>query len=130
MTMNSMKKINSKTTKPDYILTILVIVLSIGSIVKLKATKQSEKKQAIIFINNKKMKEIDLAKNAVIKMKHSTFEIKNHTIRIVKTDCPKKICMHTGWISRAHESIVCIPNKIYIEIKERFPKKDYHVVSY
>jgi len=30
--------------------------------------------------------------------------------------CPREICSHTGWIRRQGESIVCVPNRLLVQI--------------
>lgn len=30
--------------------------------------------------------------------------------------CPKGICSHTGWIQRAGEAIICLPNQLVISL--------------
>jgi len=36
---------------------------------------------------------------------------------MVDSACPDKLCVRSGWISRPKESIVCLPNRVVIEIK-------------
>ena len=43
-------------------------------------------------------------------------EIKDASVRILKSDCPGEDCVHTGWISSAGRSIVCLPNRAEIRI--------------
>ncbi len=43
-------------------------------------------------------------------------EIKDASVRILKSDCPGQDCVHTGWISSAGRSIVCLPNCAEIRI--------------
>lgn len=43
-------------------------------------------------------------------------EIKGRRARVLSSDCPKKICEHSGWISRAGESLVCAPKKTAVSI--------------
>lgn len=45
------------------------------------------------------------------------FQIKNGKIRIKQNDCPKKICVHMGWIDKPYESIICVPKKIVVRIR-------------
>jgi hypothetical protein len=45
------------------------------------------------------------------------FEIKNHEIRIVQSPCHDKICVHTGFIGRPGQAIVCLPNKLVVKIE-------------
>ncbi len=44
-------------------------------------------------------------------------EIRPGKIRILQNDCPKQICVHTGFIDKPYQTIVCVPKKIVIYIK-------------
>ena len=47
----------------------------------------------------------------------SYLEISGGMVRMIDSACPDKLCVKTGWISRPGESIVCLPNRVVIEIK-------------
>jgi hypothetical protein len=49
----------------------------------------------------------------------STFEISGGRVRMVSSDCPDKVCVRTGWVSRAGQVIVCIPNRIILRVEPR-----------
>lgn len=53
--------------------------------------------------------EPESAKGAVI-------ELNSGRIRVKSSDCPDKICVNTGYISKEGEKIVCLPKKLIIEI--------------
>ena len=38
-------------------------------------------------------------------------------IRVSEAGCPDQVCVHQGWISDGTVPIVCLPNKLIIEIK-------------
>lgn len=38
-------------------------------------------------------------------------------IRVAESDCPTQDCVHTGEISRAGQSIVCLPARIIIQLE-------------
>ena len=42
--------------------------------------------------------------------------IDNGRVRFSSAPCPKKYCIHQGWINKANQIIICIPNKISISI--------------
>lgn len=44
------------------------------------------------------------------------FEIKDHQIRFVNTDCPDKLCENVGFISHQNEVAICMPNKTALKI--------------
>ncbi len=46
----------------------------------------------------------------------SHLEIRGGRARMVDSACPDKLCVRTGWISSPGESIVCLPNRVVIEI--------------
>ena len=37
-------------------------------------------------------------------------------VRVSKSPCTKKYCIHQGWINQLHQTIVCVPNKMSISI--------------
>lgn len=40
--------------------------------------------------------------------------VKDGTARVTKADCPDQLCVRMGTISRAGESIVCLPNQVSV----------------
>ncbi len=40
--------------------------------------------------------------------------------------CPRGICSEKGWISRGHQSIVCLPNKIVITMRTSTAEKEHY----
>ena len=47
-------------------------------------------------------------------------------VRISQSNCPAKVCVHTGWIKKPGETIACLPNKLLVEIKGE--KQEYDAV--
>ena len=43
-------------------------------------------------------------------------EVSHGQIRMSQASCPDQICIHTGWIETDALPIVCLPNRIVIEI--------------
>lgn len=46
-------------------------------------------------------------------------EIKDGAVHMLYADCPDHICVHTGWIDQEHDMIVCMPNKVVVQIVEQ-----------
>jgi len=55
-------------------------------------------------------------------------EIKDGRIRVAESDCPKGVCKHVGWVRTPGRSIVCVPNKVLIEL--RGERRGYDAESY
>ena len=44
-------------------------------------------------------------------------EVKNGRAGIIESSCKNQICRHAGWIKNAGEAVICVPNKLVLEIK-------------
>lgn len=47
----------------------------------------------------------------------NTVKIDSNSVRVVEADCPDKLDVKAGKISKTNQMIVCLPNRIMIEIK-------------
>ena len=54
--------------------------------------------------------------------------INNGKVRFSSAPCAKKYCIHQGWINKANQIIICIPNKISISILGG--NKNYDSINY
>lgn len=48
--------------------------------------------------------------------KQLVLELKNNQIGVLTTDCPDKTCQRSGYIGRPGQSIVCLPNRVSVQI--------------
>ena len=48
---------------------------------------------------------------------HVNIEAKHNAIRVKESTCPHQYCVHTGWISDAGRSIICVPYELVITIE-------------
>jgi len=55
-------------------------------------------------------------------------EIRNGAIRVVESNCPKGVCKHTGWIRTPGRSIICVPNRVLIQLQGE--SSEYDAESY
>ena len=46
-------------------------------------------------------------------------EIKDGAVHMLYANCPDQICVNTGWIDQEHDMIVCMPNKVIVQIVEK-----------
>lgn len=47
---------------------------------------------------------------------YNQIEVSSGRIRMSQASCPDQICIHTGWIETDALPIVCLPNRVVIEI--------------
>ena len=45
-------------------------------------------------------------------------EVKNHRIAFISSDCPDKVCIHNGWLSREGEQAICLPNRVSVTLTD------------
>lgn len=50
--------------------------------------------------------------------KEVQLEVKNHRIAFISSDCPDKVCIHNGWLSREGEQAVCLPNRVSVTLTD------------
>ena len=60
-----------------------------------------------------------LTEDRRIEINHGTniLEIKDGEDSMIEADCPDQICVHEKAISADGESIICLPNKIVVEVE-------------
>ncbi|MGA2091283.1 MAG: NusG domain II-containing protein [Endomicrobiales bacterium] len=88
---------------------------------------------AQVFEQGTLIKVIDLSKDSesTLKLHHGfiVVQVKQGKIRARKCSCPEKVCIGMGWISKSGQSIVCVPNKLLIEVRGS-ENADYDAVTY
>jgi len=78
-------------------------------------------KIAIIKYNGKVVKILPLSKNGIYKVRgfisEMLLKVSNGTIQVVKSGCPRKVCMKKGKLYICGDTIVCVPNKVVISVQ-------------
>ena len=111
-----------RVTTSDAVLIVLILLISTGVILftrfglKWQASKISE---ALVYHEGKLLQHPRLDKDQEIVLLKGKMiaEIKEGRIRVRESDCPRRICVNRGWIKAPGQIIVCVPNKVLIEIK-------------
>lgn len=112
-------------TKGDKLLIIFVIIITLASFGYIKRQALSSDDRYIsVQVNGKEIKKIIFDKKIVgttipIETKYgfNLIEIGDEKVRVIEASCPDKIDVKQGYISKIGETIVCLPNKLVIEIK-------------
>ena len=102
--------------KGDYVVIALVAVaFLLSTALLLSFSKQGNRvviKQDNQIIYDQSIdidKKIDIGTNEII--------VINGIVYMEKASCKNQVCVKTGEISKKGESIICLPNKVIIEIK-------------
>ncbi|MCQ2454592.1 MAG: NusG domain II-containing protein [Clostridia bacterium] len=105
-----------KLKKGDIIVIIVAVCLFVFSVSLCFLLKKSGK-QVRVYENNKLIFEGSLFSDTEIKLSHNLVAIKNGKVYMKKSDCKNQICVKTGMIENSRECIVCLPNKVIIEVE-------------
>ena len=106
----------SFAVKSDLII-ILVIGLAAFAVFMLLG-RGKETGYAEIVYNNEVIGRLDLTEDGIYSPEgfDVTFEVRDGAAAFVSSDCPDKICVNTGFISRQGQSAVCLPNRLTLRI--------------
>lgn len=114
--------------KNDIILILSILFISVLVMFAIKMiNKDYDNKTAVIYINKQKAYEFPITDTATEKRVSFKFgenvgylDIKDGAVKLEEMDikvCPEKICSDTGWISESYQTIVCLPNRIAVNIE-------------
>lgn len=125
-------------TKGDKILIGVVVILTLLSIGFIKKQAfSSENKFISIQIDGIEVKRIIYDKKIIGKTipieseyGFNLIEIGDERVRVIEADCPDKIDIKQGYISRIGETIICLPNRMIIEIKGTEKGENIDIMNY
>lgn len=112
-------------TKGDKILIVSIVILSILSLIYIKNFAFTNEENYIsIQVDGEEIKKVIFDKKLIGKTMpietefgYNLIEIGDQKVRVIDADCPDKLDVKQGYISKSGEVIVCLPNKLVIEIK-------------
>jgi hypothetical protein len=119
-----------KVTKSEILLITLIVLFSIAAILwNWSGDSKSSKEAGMVAVHQggKVLQKVRLKEDKIIVLPNGEMkiEVKESKVRVAWSDCPRQLCLNTGWIKTAGEVIVCVPNKVLIEIEATgFPALD------
>lgn len=101
---------------------VLILILSLITVLSFYLVKTifPAGVEASIKVEERSLGPYPLTEDRILEIKgplgHTEIEIKNGKIRIKKAPCRDKICIKQGWISSSGESLICLPNRVMVNI--------------
>ncbi|MGM0395490.1 MAG: NusG domain II-containing protein [Bacillota bacterium] len=125
-------------TKGDRILILFIILLSFVSFAYINRHAFSQQEKYIsVQVNGEEIKKILYDEQLIghtipveTEYGYSLIEIGDRRVRLIEADCPDQICVNQGYISRIGETVVCLPNKLVIEVKGEPREDDIDIMNY
>ena len=105
-----------KKTDIILIVTILVIAFSLLGIVSF--ANKEDAYRVVVTVDGELYNEFSLGEEKSIYINETNLlVIDNYTATVKWADCPNQICVNHKDINQVGESIICLPNRVIINIK-------------
>lgn len=102
--------------KDLFIIIVIIVIICLGLLFNHFYFNQAPA-LVKISINNQEYQRVSLNKNQTININNcNTVVIKDGFVFMSKANCPDKLCIDQGKISKNGEQIICLPNQIVIAI--------------
>lgn len=103
--------------KRDIILIASILIVAIAFFLIVELTKE-EGAGVTVKVDGVKVAEYSLSKNGTYPLNGGTniLVIENGKAYLTDANCPDKLCVHQGKISRTGETITCLPNKLTVAV--------------
>lgn len=105
----------------DKILIVVLLVIALSFSFLYQYFVKEEGSRAVITVDGKEYMTLSLQENTEIMIEGTNggtnhLLVKNGTVEMVEATCPDLVCVHQRAICYNGESIICLPNKVIIEI--------------
>ncbi len=111
---NSMKK-------KDWILIIVVLCVAGCAYLSHQLLRNTGAGEVIVKVNGELTGTYSLNEDQEVEINQGSniLEIKNGRADMLEADCPDQLCVHQKAVSASNENIICLPNKVIVEIRFR-----------
>lgn len=123
------KKLRLSFQKGDIFAVLIVVCLIVLSGVLFLPRGETENGNVEIYKAGERIYVFPLTEDRTFSVDgeyRNVISVKDGRVAIVESNCPGTDCVHTGWISAARRSIVCLPNRVEVRITS-FDEVDFVV---
>ena len=112
------KKKERSLTKNDKKLLALVTVIILGICVMRYVVGDKHAGYVTVRIGGEISETYDLSEDRIVELNGgtNTMKIERGKVDMTEAECPDKLCVHQKPISMNNESIICLPNKIVVQV--------------
>ena len=103
--------------KNDWLLAAGITGLALMILAFQILTGKTDHAQVVVSIDGNPYGTYDLNTDQTVNINESNqIRIQDRTVRMIEADCPDQICVRSGEISAAGQSVVCLPNRVVVKI--------------
>ena len=110
-----------KKRKADFILISVFLLAGLFLLVFLKE-REIDTQQVVVKVDGEILETFSLNEEITYTITgvngRNILQIQEKKVFLPDANCPDKICVNTGKIKYAGQSIICLPHKVVVEIKE------------
>ena len=105
--------------KNDIKLVIVVVILAVAGFIFMNMRKSEPADQVEISVNGEVVETYELKEDRVVTINGGTnvLHIEGGKAFMSEADCPDQVCVKHKPISKNNENIICLPNKVVVNIK-------------
>ncbi len=97
-------------------LLIALAVIAVCALCLVLFLPKQNGKTVAISQNEEIIYRLPLSADKTVVLENCTVKIENGTVFMESSNCSNKICVNTGKISKKNEQIICLPNRVIIEV--------------
>ena len=108
-----------KLEKRDIFLIVLILAIIAGTFTAFLLSRDTTNAKVVIRVDGEVVGTYDLSVDNTIEINGGSnlLEIKDGKANMIEADCPDLLCVHQRQIKENGESIICLPNKVVVEIQ-------------
>ncbi len=103
--------------KADIILFLGLIIIAAALFISFFAFPQNDGTTLVVTLQGEEYARLPLNKDTVLVLPHNTVEIANGYAFVKSADCPDKVCINNGKISKRGQTTVCLPAELILEVE-------------
>lgn len=122
---------NALKIKKGDVIIIAVLSLLCAALFALPFFFRSEKTVAVVFLDGEKKEEIDLSEvqsGYTLKVNGCVLSVEKGKISFLEADCPDRLCVKSGVLSKNGDTAACVPNKVVVRIENK--KESFDAVAF
>lgn len=127
--MGSTESIKNKTTLSYVDILIAVSIVLFGLYwLMMRDFNGATEKTVVIYKDDVVIWTRPIQKDRIIQLEpfgvSMVVEIRDQKVRVLSSSCHQQICVRKGWTGQVHNPIICLPNKITINVTGADPVYD------
>lgn len=117
-----------KQKRNTIILASAVVVAALAVVMSQMIFLKKEGTYALVQVQQEQRYRLNLQKETELVVEDETgfnkIKVKDGAVAVTEADCPDKVCVRTGYISKTGEVIACLPHELTVTISGADAKED------